>query len=251
MNYKNFLSLFIFIVCTSCTSVSVKNDIRIVVRENFSNKGFTLVYSNILYDKNIVSNKLQERELVIFQRNLKKNTQVKITNILNGKSLIVKVGKRTKYPLFNNSVISARIAKELDINLDEPYVEIIAIPENSLFIAKKAKTFDEEKNVANKVPVNDISIDNLNDSQKVSIKSTAKTKFLYTIKIADFFFEDTAVTMTKRIKSETNQSGKIKKISDKKYRVYLGPYTNINSLQKSYNSINILEFDNIEIIKND
>jgi cell division protein FtsN len=57
--------------------------------------------------------------------------------------------------------------------------------------------------------------------------------------------------MTKRIKSETNQSGKIKKISDKKYRVYLGPYTNINSLQKSYNSINILEFDNIEIIKND
>ena len=62
MNYKNFLSLFIFIVCTSCTSVSVKNDIRIVERENFSNKGFTLVYSNILYDKNIVSNKLQERE---------------------------------------------------------------------------------------------------------------------------------------------------------------------------------------------
>ena len=57
--------------------------------------------------------------------------------------------------------------------------------------------------------------------------------------------------MIKRIKSETNQNGKIKKISDKKYRVYLGPYTNINSLQKSYNSINILEFDNIEIIKND
>ena len=235
----------------SCTSVSVKNDIRIIEKETFSNKGFTLVYSNILYDEKIISNKLQERELIIFQRNLKKNTQVKITNILNNKSLIVKVGKKTKYPLFNNSVISARIAKELDINLDEPYVEIIAIPENSLFIAKKAKTFDEEKNVANKVPVNDISIDNLNDSQEVSIKSTAKTKFLYTIKIADFFFEDTAVTMTKRIKSETNQSGKIKKISDKKYRVYLGPYTNINSLQKSYNSINILEFDNIEIIKND
>ena len=251
MHYKKLLILFFFIVHSSCTSVSVKNDIRIIEKETFSNKGFTLVYSNILYDEKIVSNKLQERELIIFQRNLKKNTQVKISNILNNKSLIVKVGKKTKYPLFNNSVISARIAKELDINLDEPYVEIIAIPENSLFIAKKAKTFDEEKNVANKVPVNDISIDNLNDTQKVSIKSTPKTKFSYTIKIADFFFEDTAVSMIKRIKSETNQSGKIKKISDKKYRVYLGPYTNINSLQKSYNSINILEFDNIEIIKND
>lgn len=251
MHYKKLLTLFFFITYSSCTSVSVKNEIRIIEKETFSNKGFTLVYSNILYDEKIVSNKLQERELIIFQRNLKKNTQVKISNILNNKSLIVKVGKKTKYPLFNNSVISARIAKELDINLDEPYVEIIAIPENSLFIAKKAKTFDEEKNVANKVPVNDISIDNLNDTQKVSIKSTPKTKFSYTIKIADFFFEDTAVSMIKRIKSETNQSGKIKKISDKKYRVYLGPYTNINSLQKSYNSINILEFDNIEIIKND
>ena len=34
--------------------------------------------------------------LIIFQRNLKKNTQVKITNILNNKSLIAKVGKKTK-----------------------------------------------------------------------------------------------------------------------------------------------------------
>ena len=44
---------------------------------------------------------------------------------------------------------------------------------------------------------------------------------------------------------------KIKKINNKKYRVYLGPYDNINSLQKSYNDISILEFENIEIIKND
>ena len=44
---------------------------------------------------------------------------------------------------------------------------------------------------------------------------------------------------------------KIKKISNNIYRVYLGPYNNIKSLQKSFNDINILEFDNIEIIKND
>ena len=44
---------------------------------------------------------------------------------------------------------------------------------------------------------------------------------------------------------------KIRKVSKKNYRVYLGPYDNINSLQKSYNDISILEFDNIEFIKND
>ena len=44
---------------------------------------------------------------------------------------------------------------------------------------------------------------------------------------------------------------KIKKINKEKYRVYLGPFKDINSLQKSFNDISILEFENIEIIKND
>ena len=58
--------------------------------------------------------------------------------------------------------------------------------------------------------------------------------------------------MVKRIKTETIiKKPMIKKITDKKYRVYLGPFDNINSLQKSFNDINILEFENIEIIKND
>ena len=58
--------------------------------------------------------------------------------------------------------------------------------------------------------------------------------------------------MFNRIKAETLiKDSKIKKISDKKYRVYLGPFSDINSLQKSYNDISILEFDNIEFIKND
>ena len=37
--------------------------------------------------------------------------------------------------------------------------------------------------------------------------------------------------------------------SDTEYRVFLGPYTDIKSLQKGFNSINILQFENIEIIK--
>ena len=58
--------------------------------------------------------------------------------------------------------------------------------------------------------------------------------------------------MLKRIKNETDiKKPKIKKISNNKYRVLLGPFDNINSLQKSYNDINILEFENIKIIKND
>ena len=76
--------------------------------------------------------------------------------------------------------------------------------------------------------------------------------FSYNIKIADFYFKDSALMMLNRIKDETSiNKVKIKKISDKNYRVFLGPFDNINSLQKSYNDISILEFENIKIIRND
>jgi len=188
---------------------------------------------------------------MIFQKNLKTNTYVKITNILNNKSIIAKVGKNSEYPLFNNSVLSLRVADELDLDINQPYVEILEILENSIFISQKTKTYDEEKNVAVKVPVDSISINDLN-AKKIEDKITNNTNFSYNIKIADFYFNDTALILLRRIKTEKLiRSPKIKKISDKKYRVYLGPFNNIYSLQKSYNDVSILEFENIEIIRND
>ena len=61
----------------------------------------------------------------------------------------------------------------------------------------------------------------------------------------------TAKEMVKKIKNETKANNvKILKISNKMHRVYLGPFSNLNSLKKSYDDISILNFDNIEILKN-
>ena len=252
MSCKKILSISFYLLLSSCTVGNVINNKADIKFDNtFSNKGFALIFDYTLYENNIISNKLDSRSLIIFQRNLKIKSQVKITNILNNKSLIAKVGKKSDYPSFNNAVVSKRIAKELILDVNEPYIEIILIPESSLFVAKKAKTYDEERSVANKVPVNSISINDLN-KVKIDNKKNSKKKFSYLIKIADFYFNKTASLMVKRIKTETIiKKPMIKKITDKKYRVYLGPFDNINSLQKSFNDINILEFENIEIIKND
>ena len=251
MFYKNFLLISIYLFLLNCSTNTLNsNKPNLVVVNGYSNKGFALVYNENLYNQKIVNKKIDERSLVIFQKNLNVRTPVKITNILNNKSLIVTVGKNSKYPSFNNSVISLRVAEELELDIDQPYVEILEILENSIFLAQKAKTFEEEKNVALKAPVNNISISDLN-VVKIKKKENIK-KFSYTIKIADFYFKDTALLMLNRIKIENSiKKPKIKKISDKKYRVYLGPFDNINSLQKSYNDISILQFENIEIIKND
>ena len=252
MNYKNFFLIAIFFIFTSCTTSNLsKNKKNTILKKGFSNKGFALVFNQKDYNNGLISKKIDERSLVIFQKNLKTNTSVKITNMLNNKSLIAKIGRASNYPVFNNSVISIRIANELDLNTDEPYVEIVEISEGSMFVAKKAKTFDEEKNVAKKVPVKGIDINDLNKIN-TNVNKKFKKKFSYEIKIADFFYNNTAKLMVSRIINETEvRNPKIKKISKEKYRVFLGPFDKINSLQKSYNDISILNFENIEIIRND
>ena len=252
MFYRIFLSIIISVFLSNCTTTTLLNNKQIITNINaYSNKGFALVYSEKLYKEKKIDKKIDERSLIIFQKNLKVNTPVKITNLLNNKSLIASVGKKSNYPSFNNTVLSLRIAEELELDINQPYVEILEILENSIFVVQKAKTFDEEKKVAIKAPVNNISISDLSTVKKKDKKNYNK-RFSYTIKIADFYFKDTSLMMTSRIKNESSiKNPKIKKISDKKYRVYLGPFNNINALQKSFNDISILQFENIEILKND
>ncbi len=186
----------------------------------------------------------------IFQKNLKKGSSVKVTNLLNNKSLIAKVGGNANYPDFYNSVISERIFIDLEIDYTEPYVKIYEVNQNSTFIAKKAKTFDEEKEVANKAPVDGISIKDLNKTENAIKKNENKKNFSYIIKIADFYFKDTANMMKKRILDETNiRKVYIDTISNNSFRVFLGPFKDLNSLENEFNNINKLNFENLEFIK--
>ena len=112
MKYNFFLILLIVLI-TSCTSNNYKTVNVDPILEKFSNNGFALIYNDKLYNNKIISKKMDERDLIIFQRNLRKGTSVKITNPFNSKTIIAKVGKKANYPSFNNSVVSIRISKEL------------------------------------------------------------------------------------------------------------------------------------------
>ena len=181
--YRKLLILCLFILLNNCTTTTLtKNKNSNTFDNPFINKGFSLIYNSKFYDNKVISKKIDERSLIIFQKNLKKNTIVKITNILNNKSVVATVGSNADYPLFNNAVLSLRIADEIDLNENEPYVEILEVIEDAVFVAKRAKTFEEEKNVANKAPVNNINISDLNNKE-MNIKNTINRKFSYEIKI--------------------------------------------------------------------
>ena len=246
MNYK--IIFVIFFLFNSCVPVDTSKKINF--NRIYSNSGFALVYKDEFFKEKIISKKIDNRSLIIFSKRLKPNSYVKVTNLLNNKSIIAKVGQRSDYPPFYNSVLSLRVSEDIELNLLEPYVSITQINKNSTFIADKSKTYKEERNVAEKVPILEIGIKDLSTETKKINKTNYKKKFSYVIKVADFYYEETAKMLAKRINNEVNiQNVNISKLSQTKFRVFLGPYYDLISLKENFNKVLKLDFENLEILK--
>ena len=249
MNYKLIIYLIFSLFLLSCEQSSNKKSkkIDIKIENRYKNSGFALIYNENL--SNI--KKLEKRSLNIFHRSLKRKSIVKITNPENGKYLIAEVkSNRIKFSNFYNSILSERIAEELELDQSEPFIEIVLVSKNSTFIAKKTKMFEEEKSVAEKAPVDGIQINDLNakESKKKKIKDK---KFNYSIKVADFYYKDSAQMMIDRIKKEASiKKINIKRLSETKFRVLIGPFNDIKTLKDSFEKMKLFDFENLEILKN-
>ena len=249
MNYKILKIIFLCQILLGCESIGVKK----IEKSNFTpenkyrNSGFALIYNDDL--KQI--KKLETRSLSLYHKSLKKRSLVKISNPINKKYLIAEVkSNKVKFSNFYNSILSSRIAEELELDETEPFVEITLISKNSTFVAKKSKMFDEERNVAEKAPVDGIQINDLNVKKKKK-KAIINKNFSYSIKVADFYYKDTAKIMVNRIKNETLINNvKIIQLSKTKYRVLIGPFNDIKTLKGSFEKMNSFNFENLIILKN-
>tara|TARA_B000000557_G_scaffold46490_1_gene35149 strand:+ start:215 stop:1054 length:840 start_codon:yes stop_codon:yes gene_type:complete len=277
MNFKIILQLLLFMIFIGCKQLETtqkktiktepdtstaettlkssdeneEDSSKYIFDREYTNQGFALIYDENLFNKKSISKKLDNRGLFIFHTKIRKNSFVKITNPENTKTVIAQViSNKAIFSNFYNSVITKRIVDELLLDENEPYVELSLISNESTFVAKKAKTFDEEKKVAQKAPVDGITIDNLGTVEKKELPKTSQSNFLYSIKIADFYYKDSAENMIQRIKDETKITNPvIKKLSQTKYRVLLGPFNDIKKIQESFDEIEKLNFENLKIIK--
>ena len=248
MNYKIILISILSLLLYGCNqNINNSKNVNFKIEKKYSNIGFALIF-----DDNLEKiKKIDDRSLFIYHKNLKKKSSVKITNPKNGKSLIAEVkSNKQKFSDFYNSVISRRIAEDLELDFNEPYLQIVLISKDSTFIAKKTKTFEAEKKVAEKAPIDGIQINDLNnDNQKKEI--VKKNKFSYSVKIADFYYKDTAQIMLSRIKNETSLDDPIiQELSKTKFRVLIGPFNDIKSLKETFEQLKLLNFENLEILKN-
>ena len=139
----------------------------------------------------------------------------------------------------------------MELDKDEPFVEILLLSKNSTYVAKKAKMFEAEKSVAEKAPVDGIKINDLN-KKKTEKKKVKKKSFSYSLKVADFYHKKSAKLMINRIKNESSiKNLNIIKLSETKYRVLIGPFNDIKSLKNSFEKMSVFEFENLEVLNND
>ena len=246
----NISYIYIFVFLFSCTQ-----DMKIIKKSQkveeptptYSSKGFALIYDNSVFKSKIVDKKLYNGQNYVLHAFLKNDTSVSISNPFNSKSLTAKIKKTINYPSIYNIVITKKMADKLELDINNPYVEVLSIKRNDKFIAKKAAIFEEEKKVANKAPVTSININKISTS--ASENKVKKHKPSYIIDIAEFYFLESAEAVKKKFEKEANLTNiKIKKISKNKFKVYAGPYAFFASLKETYFSLNGLGFENLSII---
>ncbi len=233
----------------SCADYGTRKTQENIEKQYYSSNGFALIYEYDLYKGKVISKKIDNDDLHVMHRFLKINTPVKIINPTNSKIVETKIYKKANYPKIFNAVISEKIAIILELDLNNPYIEIIETKKNRTFIAKKANTFEEEKNVVDKAPVNEIKMDDLSTNSN-DVKKKVIKNHNFTLAINDFYYEDSANNLKEELIQKTNMTNiSVKKINNKKYRLLMGPFKNFNALKTAYISLNNLGFEDLNIYK--
>ena len=251
MNLKKIILAFVYInLLYSCADYSANKSVQKKVRQYYSSSGFALIYEDNLYIQKVVNKKINNEDIKVMHSLLKTNTPIKIINPANSKVIETKIYKKANYPKIFTIVVSERVALILELDLDNPFVEVIEVKKNKTFVAKKTNTYEEEKNVAGKAPVDEIKMDKLiNNEDKAKKKVFKDNNFI--IVINDFYYEDSAINLKNELFKKTGFSNiLVRKISNNKYRLLAGPFKNFNALKTTYISLNNLGFEDLNIYKN-
>ena len=251
MNLKKIILIFAYVISLySCADYNVNKVKHKKVKQYYSSSGFALIYEDNLYTQKILNKKINNEDIKVLHNLLKTNTPIRIINPANSKVIETKIYKKANYPKIFTIVVSEKIATILELDLDNPFVEVAEVKKNKTFVAKKTNTYDEEKNVAEKAPVDEIKMDNLtNDKDEDKKKVFKDNNFI--ILINDFYYEDSAINLKNELFKKTGFSNiLVRKISNNKYRLLAGPFKNFSALKTTYISLNNLGFEDLNIYKN-
>ena len=242
-----FKIIFVLLITAACTSqFSTINQ-----KKPYSSKGFAYIYNDLDFEEKIIKGKMNNDIMQISHQNLRIGTLIKIINLKNNESVVLKNIKRIKYPSFYKVLITKPVAEKLAIDQNLPLIEIIEIKKNKSFVAKKAKIYKEEKKIPSKAPVASVEISNIS---KNNLKNSTNTTDELFILIASFYSIDTAKFLKQRIIKEIKdidtKKMKVKKINSKETQVIMGPYYSVNLLKNDYIKLQNFGFEDLNVFIN-
>ncbi len=224
MKFKIFIFLF-FISCTTNYDSGITS---------VNSKGFAYIFNAKDYENKIISKNFDNYENSIGHPNLKVGSLIKIINPENKKFIILKIKKRVDYPTFFNILITKPVAAFLGLDPELPYVEYYQIKKNKSFVADRAETNNEEKNVYSKAPVTSVKIDNISIIKSNKIKDV-KT---FSMILGTFYSLNSAEMLKKSLTMKLTNFNKkkllIKQEGKNKFTLLAGSYKAINLLKNDY-----------------
>ena len=245
MKFRFIILLLIF---TSCSH----NYNNTKILKSFTSKGFAYIYDDLDFTNKVIKKKLNNDLLQIAHKNIRPGSLIRIINIKTNDSVIIKSSKRIDYPDFYKVLITKPVADKLNLVSEFPLVEVTVIKKNKLFIAEKTKIYKEEEQIHNKAPVENVVVANIS---KNNIDKNKKNKDNFYIIIAEFYSNDSALNLKKRINDELINFDikklQIKAKNSKKITLLSGPYTSINLMKNDYIQLKNLGFEELDISANE
>jgi len=180
----------------------------------------------------------------VIHRNIAPNSKVKITNLLNKKSIVVEVNKNSNYKKEREIIIPNKYIDLLELNYILPIVKIETLRTNKTFKADTVKIFDEEKKITQNVEIKNVDIIDL--SKNNSSKNNNLNKLI--IYYGDFTFKNSALDMVSLLKKEIKNLNPTVIQVNKKFRVKVATINDINEFDIFFNKIVNTKFDNYNII---
>ncbi len=152
---------------------------------------------------------------------------LKITNIENKNSKIIKTEEKIKTRPSRVISLPPFIFKELQLNNDMPLVNMQKVRQNNSFIAKKTKTFKEESRVVDKVTLENVKIMSLE-------KKLISKKKIY-LKFGPFYYKIYANNLYKLLNIKIKSKNLIlKDYQTNNYVLSIGPIKNIEEYDEIY-----------------
>ena len=201
-----------------------------------------------IYEKNNTYEKIGFAEFTtnddVIHRNITPNSKVRITNLLNKKSIVVEINKNSNYKNEREIIIPNKYIDLLELNYNLPVVKIETLRTNKTFKADTAKIFEEEKKISQNVEIKNVDIVDL--SKNNSSKNNNLNKLI--IYYGDFTFKNSALDMVSLLKKEIKNLNPTVIQVNKKFRVKVATINDISEFDIFFNKIINTKFDNYNIM---